>query len=94
LVAGQFAIISRTRATASGRQPGADLVHQINVVMVFGPVIADEDHPSHLLRFPMLTNLFSEPEYTRRNLNGSVLNPGTTPHRHYTRPHRTGRGTI
>src|SRR5207302_2224400 len=38
--------------------------------MVFGPVVADEDHQCHLLR-SSLTHL--EPEDTRRRTNGSVL---------------------
>src|SRR5271157_5371826 len=64
-------------------QPG--LIHHVNVVVVFGPIVAYKDHRSLLDRFCVATTF--EPEDTRRRPNGSVLNArGTTSHQSYRRP--------
>jgi len=58
-------------------QPPPGLVHQIHIVMLFGPVIADRDHRSPPSIGPHST--YFEPEDTRRRPNGSVLEAARHP---------------
>ena len=58
-------------------QPPPGLVHQIHIVMLLGPVIADKDHRSP----PSIgsRSTYFEPEDTLRRPNGSVLKAARHP---------------
>jgi hypothetical protein len=72
-------------------QPQSGLIHHMHIVMVFGPIVAFEDHRSLLDRLCGATTF--EPEDTRRQPNGSVLNRhDIPPEQQVASP--TGRGTI
>jgi hypothetical protein len=72
-------------------QPPPGLVHQIHIVMLLGPVIADKDHRSP----PSIgsRSTYFEPEDTLRRPNGSVLKAARHPSSATGDP-PTGRGTI
>ena len=64
-------------------------VHQMNVVMIFCPVVADEQHRGGLPS----PELVCEPKDHQPRPNESVLN-GTTPHQRFAQSSPTSRGTI
>ena len=68
------------------RQPLTALVHQIHIVMLFGPVITDEDHQSPPPRFGCQSTC-SSPRAPRGELMDQC-STGTTPHERYRRPHQ------
>jgi hypothetical protein len=70
-------------------QPDPELIHQVDVVMILRPIVADEYHEAP----PRWSSNMVEPKGARRQANGSVLS-GTTPHQCYRRPSPTGRGVI
>jgi hypothetical protein len=74
----QLADAGQSFGQSPRRQPLTRLIHQIHIVMLFGSIIANEDHQSPPSSIRLSINLF-EPEDTRRRANGSVLIPARHP---------------